>query len=290
MVTPRALGADLRSALGSAKQRAMGRRGASIGLALAAAASPAVAAEADSPDPICADRPGVATPTCTVPAGMVQVETTLTDWARDRSGGVRSDALAIGESAVKLGLTDRLHVELGIAPFVRSRVRESGERETASGFGDMEIAAKYRLTGDAAPVQVAIRPFVKLPTAKRALGNGKVEGGVSLPISFALPGPGLSLTLGPQLDLVADGDGSGHHLATAQLASLGFPIGPRLSASAEVWANWDFDPAGTVRQYGVSGSLAYLVSNDFQVDAGVVAGLNQAAPDLQLYSGLAFRF
>lgn len=266
----------------------MGRRGAPIALALAAAASPGPAAEA--PDPICADRPGVATPTCTVPVGMVQVETTLVDWTRDRTGGVRSDALAIGESAVKLGLTDRLHIEARVAPFVRSRVRDGAARETASGFGDIGIAAKYRLTSDAAPVQVAVRPFVKLPTAKSALGNGKVEGGVSLPISFALPGAGLSLTLGPELGLVADGDGSGNHLATAQLASLGVPLGPRLGASAEIWANWDFDPAGTTRQYGVAGSLAYLVSDNFQVDAGVVAGLNQAAPDLQLYSGLAFRF
>lgn len=221
---------------------------------------------------------------------MVQVETTLADWTSDRSGGVRSDWLAIGESAVKLGLTDRLHVELAVAPFVRSRVRDGDERDTASGFGDMEIAAKYRLTDDAAPVQFAVRPFVKLPTAKSTLGNGKVEGGIVVPIDYSLPGSALSLTLAPRLELAADGDGSGHHLATSQVASLGIPLGSRLSASAEIWGNWDFDPAGTTRQYGLAGSLAYLVGNDLQIDAGIVAGLNREAPDLQLYSGLAFRF
>lgn len=266
----------------------MGWREAPIALALVAAASPAVAA--DESDPLCADRPGVATPTCTVPAGKVQVESTLADWTRDRSGGVRSDELLIGASAVKLGLSDRLHVEAGIAPFVQSRVREGGERETASGFGDMEVAAKYRLTGDDAPVQVAVRPYVKLPTAKRSLGNGKVEGGIVVPIDFALTGSHLSAALGPQLDLVADSDGSGHHLATAQVISVGLPLVTRLSASAEVWANWDFDPAGTTRQYGLAGSLAYLVGNDLQIDAGLVAGLNRAAPDIEVYSGVAFRF
>ena len=268
----------------------MGWRGAAIalGLGLVCAAPPALAA--DDADPICADRPGVATPTCTVPPGMIQVETTLADWARHRSGGVRSDALALGESAFKLGLNGRMHVELVVSPFVRSRVRDGAMRESASGFGDMGFAAKYRLTSEHSPVQVAVRPFVKLPTAGRSLGNGKVEGGLIVPIEYSLPGSALSLTFAPEIDLVADGDGSDHHLATAQVASLGFPLGPRLSASAELWGNWDFDPAGTVRQYGVAGSLAYLVGANFQLDAGVAAGLNRAAPDLQLYSGLAFRF
>lgn len=266
----------------------MGPWGASIALALAAAATPALAAGGS--DPLCADRPGVATPPCTVPVGMIQVETTMVDWTRDRSGDVRTDELAIGESAVKLGVSDRLHVELILPPYVRARVRQGSARATMTGFGDLAFAAKYRLTGEAAPVEVALRPFVKLPTAKRSLGNGKVEGGIAVPIGFALPGSGLSATVAPEITLAADSDGAGHHLATSQVASLGFPLGPRLGASAEVWGSWDFDPAGTIRQYGVAGSIAFLVTDDLQLDVGMVAGLNRAAPDLQLYSGVAFRF
>lgn len=247
------------------------------------------AAYAAGDEPICADRPGVATPTCTVPAGMVQVETALADWVRDRSGGVRTDDLVIGETALKLGLTDRLHVEVDIVPFQHQRVREGGERTSASGFGDLVLAAKYRASASDAPVQVAVKPFVKVPTAKRALGNGEVEGGIVVPVSFALAGSAASLTFDPELDFNADGDGSGHHLATAQVVSLGFPIAPRLSASAELWGYWDFDRE-TTRQYGLAGSAAYLVSDDVQLDAGASVGLNRDAPDLELYAGFAFRF
>jgi len=263
--------------------------GALIILAACVGAAPAASA-ADAPDPICADRPGLATPPCTVPAGMLQLEMGLVDWVHHRSAGVRSGDLAIGATTIKLGLTDRLHVELGIAPYVRSRVSFGGARTTASGFGDLLLAAKYRLTGEEAPVQVALRPFVKLPTAKPSLGNGKVEGGIVVPVSFAIPGSQLSLGLSPELDLNVDADGSGHHLATGQVVSLGMPLSARLSASLELAGYWNFDPEGTVRQYAFGASAGYLLTNDIQLDAGVNLGLNRETPDVHAYAGFAFRF
>jgi hypothetical protein len=249
-----------------------------------AAASPAHA------DAICADRPGKATPTCTVPAGIVQVETSLFDWARDRSGGIRTDALSIGDTALKLGLTGRLHVELDISPYNRARVRDGTFRETLSGFGDMAIAAKYRLTADDALVQLAVRPFVKIATAKRALGNGKVEGGAAILIDGQVPGTALGWDVAPELDLVADSDGHGYHLATAHALSVGVPLTSRFSISGELWGAWNFDPAGTIRQYSIDGAAAYLLSDNVQLDAGVNFGLNRNTPDVELYSGVAFRF
>lgn len=249
-------------------------------------AAPAVAQN----DPICADRPGQTTPACTVPAGMTQIETTALDWARDRADGVSADELRIGESVIKLGLTERLDIELEAAPFVRIRTRDGGARETLSGFGDIAFAAKYRLTGEAAPVRVAVKPFVKIPTAKRSLGNGKVEGGLVVPIDYAIPGSQLSLALTSEIDINADSDGSGHHVATAQAIGFGASLFSRLSVSADVSAYWDFDSAGTIRQYALGGSAAYLLSNDVQLDAGVNVGLNRETPDIQAYSGIAFRF
>lgn len=262
------------------------------GLLLGAAAllcAPAAKA-ADSADPICADRPGQTTPTCTVPEGMVQVETTVVGWAHHRSRAVENDGLVAFDSAVKFGISDRMHLELNVAPYVRSRTQEAGVRETVTGFGDMAIAAKYRLTSDEAPVQLAARPFVKLPTAKRSLGNGKVEGGIAFPVDWSIPGTPLSLTLGPELDLLADSDGSGHHAAMVQVMSIGVPVTSRLSLSGGALAAWDWDPAGTVRQYSLDGSAAYLLSKDVQLDAGVIVGLNRDTADVAVYSGIAFRF
>ncbi|MGI8704642.1 MAG: transporter [Sphingomicrobium sp.] len=264
--------------------------GALIASAAFLTASAAAAQSAADDEPICADRPGKADGTCTVSAGMVQIETGIADWIHDRSGGVRTDELAVGETAVKLGVTDRLHVQLTILPYSSVRVREGGLSERVSGFGDLGLAAKYRLTEDSAPVQVAMLPFLKIPTAKRSLGNGKLEGGIVVPIDYEFPGSPVGLTLSPEIDINADSDGSGRHLAMVQAVSLGVPLSSRLSVAVDLWGEWDWDPAGTSRQYSIGPSAAYLLSNDAQVDAGFDGGLNRQAPDVQVYAGIAFRF
>jgi hypothetical protein len=188
--------------------------------------------------------------------------------------------------AVKFGLTERLHIEFDLTPFVR--VREGSERR--SGFGDSGLALKYRVTRDVAPVQVALYPFVKLPTARHAIGNGKVEGGIALLADSTFGQSSIGWDVAPELDLVADGDGSGYHLAVANAASVGVPLSSRLTISGELWGAWDFDPAGTVRQYSVDAAAALLLSNDVQLDAGLNVGLNRNTPGVELYSGIAFRF
>jgi hypothetical protein len=57
-----------------------------------------------------------------------------------------------------------------------------------------------------------------------------------------------------------------------------------------VWGAWDFDPAGTARQYSIDGAVAYLVSRDVQLDAGANFGLNRATPDVEIYGGVSKRF
>jgi len=257
---------------------------------VAACTGAAPAAAADAPGPICADRPGQGNSSCTVPAGMIQFETTFADWTRDRADGERTDSVVIGETAIKLGLTSRADIELILSPYNRAAVRALGHRERVAGFGDVTVRAKYRLTADSSPVQATLLPFVKIPTAKRALGNGKLEGGLAVPIQWAVPGSPVSLTLGPELDLLADGDGRGHHLAMVQLAGLGVPLSSRLSVSADVLGAWDWDPAGTTRHYSAGASAALLLSDDMQLDAGVNVGLNRAASDVQIYGGIAVRF
>jgi hypothetical protein len=221
---------------------------------------------------------------------MIQVETTIADWTRDKSDGLETEELVIGETAVKYGLTDRMDLELIVSPFGQVTLKEAGERDRESGFGDVVLRAKYRVTGDSSPLQATVMPFVKFPTAKRSLGNGKVEGGIAVPIQWSIPGSTLSLTLGPELDIVADGDGDGYHLGMVQLIGLGLPLSSSFSVSADILGAWDWDPAGTTRQYTAGASAAYLLSNDVQLDAGVNVGLNEDAPDVQVYSGIAFRF
>lgn len=256
----------------------------SAGLALVLAA--AAAAETA---PICTDRPTKANAVCTVPAGRLQLESSVAGWSLTKLSGARTEFLTVGSSVLKIGLSDRSDLQLGFTPYAQLTTELGGSRGRVSGFGDLVVRYKHRLTVDGAKVQVAAIPFVKLPTAARGLGNDKVEGGVAVPISFAAAGP-VTMTLGPELDLLADGDGHGHHAALVNLVNLSAPVAPRLTLAGELWINFNFDPAGTVRQYSLDGALAYLVTDRLQVDAGANFGLTRATPDLELYGGVSFRF
>jgi hypothetical protein len=254
------------------------------GLALLLLCVGHAAAAAD--DLVCADRPGKGTGTCTVPAGHWQVEAGLADWTLQKGGGERASSLALGETTVKFGLTERSDIAVDVTPWQRAK---SGV-DRASGFGDVSIGYKHRLTAPDSALEVAALPFVKAPTAKHSLGNGKWEGGLLIPIGYAIPKSPLAIGLTPEIDWVADADGRGHHAAMAQVAGLGWQASERLNLSAEIWGQWDWDPAGTTRQASVDGAVAYLLSNSVQLDAGANFGLNRATPDVEIYGGVSKRF
>jgi hypothetical protein len=258
-----------------------------VGALLLAASAPALAAE---PPPICADRPGKATGTCLVAAGHWQLETGVADWSVQKDGGARDTSLSIGETTIKYGLTESSNIEVDVVPWESAHSRGPGSHEGASGFGDVNLLLKQRLTSADAPVQVDLLPLVKVPVAKHSLGNGKWEGALLMPVGFAIPGTPLSIGLTPEADWIADGDGHGHHAGMAQVASLGWQATDKLNLSAEIWGGWDWDPDGTTRQASADAAAAYLLSNDVQLDAGANFGLNRNTPDVEIYGGVSVRF
>jgi hypothetical protein len=259
----------------------------SIAAMLLATSGAAVAADEQ---PICADRPSKSTGPCTVPEGKWQIETGLIDWSRDKSDGVTTGMTVWGNTAIKYGVSDKADVELWVSPLETLSVSSSGVHEHHSSFGDLLVRAKYALTPDGASVQVALDPFVKIPTANHQLGDGKVEGGLLAPVQVPIGTSPLTLSLDPELDLFADADGNGRHLATQQVVNVGLQATAKVSVSTEIWAKWDWDPAGTGKQVSWDVAAAYLPSNDLQLDVGANFGLNRNTPDLELYTGVSVRF
>lgn len=267
----------------------MRMRGLKLIMAAALLATASAASSAGEP-PICATRPGKSTAPCTVPAGHLQLETSLGDWSLQKSGSERDASLAIGETAFKYGLTDRSDIELEVTPWQRSTSGAEGMRQRASGFGDLVASYKQGLTSSGDPLQLALLASVKIPTAKLSLGNGKWEASLAVPILYPIGKSPFSLNLTPEMDWVADSDGHGHHAAMAQVASLGWQATGKLSLSAEVWREWDWDRAGTARQASADGSIAYLLNNSVQLDAGANFGLGSTTPEVELYAGISKRF
>jgi hypothetical protein len=256
---------------------------ASVGLTLASAAA------ADQ-SPICADRPGKATSACTVPEGHWQLETGLADWTLQKDNGERDTSLVLGETTIKYGLTDASDIEVDVTPWQRATSRGPGFHQSASGIGDAKLIYKQRIVSADGPVQVIAMPFVKIPIANRSLGNGKWEGGMLFPIAYSIAKSPFSIGLTPEVDWSADADGRGHHATMVQVASVGWQATDKLNLSAEIWGQWDWDTSGTTRQASADGSVAYLVNNNVQLDAGANFGLNRVTPDVELYGGVSVRF
>jgi Putative MetA-pathway of phenol degradation len=260
-----------------------------VNRALVAFMASAAAAQGDT-EPICADSPGKASQACTVPAGYVQIETNLADWTMQKQAGQRYTELLIGDTNLKYGLTDKLDIGVELIPLTQVTSRVGGDSDNASGFGDLGVAVKYRLTRADAPLQLALFPFVKVPTAKRRVGNGKWEWGLVLPIVYSIGGTPFSINYSPELDNNADADGRGHHAGMEQVVTVTWAATDQLSLSAEMWGQWNWDPTATEKQYSADASIAYLVDNDVQLDAGANIGLNRTTPDVELYAGVSKRF
>src|SRR5258705_4186687 len=188
-----------------------GIRASLTAMLLCTASAAAAAAAADGDAPICADRPGKSSQACTVPAGHFQFESSFADWTVDKTKDERATALAVGETGFKYGLSDRSHIDIDVAPWVRTTSRAGEVRDHSSGFGDVQVSYKYRATAADSALLVAVSPFVKVPTARRAIGNGKWGSGLIVPIQYAIGKKPLAVSLTPEIDWNADNDGPGHH-------------------------------------------------------------------------------
>src|SRR5437763_17134677 len=130
---------------------------------------------------------------------------------------------------------------LDVARYNSLRGAGGGMRQFDSSFGDLVVRSKYRFTqGDG--VQVAMSPALKIPTGAAPVGNRKWEAGIAFPIDYSIPRSQFGITLGPEVDWLADADGEGHHLAMAQVVGVGWQATPKLNLSAEPWGQRNRDP------------------------------------------------
>ena len=248
-------------------------------------------APADKLRGLCTDRPTKSTGPCTVDAGHWQVESDLYNLTYQRDSGVSTTTELFTNPTLKLGLTDNLDVEANIVPFEQVTVKDHGATTRTTGAGDLYLRLKDSLVGgDNAKVAIAVSPFLKVPTAGSGLGNGAVEGGVIVPVQFALGD--WQLLFDPELDVLKNAADDGRHVSAAGLVSLSRAASKAVTLSAELWTQSDFDPTGTTTQYSADLGAAWIPTQapNLQLDTGVNLGLNRATPDVQAYVGISRRF
>jgi hypothetical protein len=244
--------------------------------------------------PFCTDRPTKGTGPCTVDAGHLQIESDMFNATLQNSAGLVSDAYLYTNPNFRLGLTQNLDVELNFSPYVEVVTHDhaAGTRTDDSGFGDTFLRVKTSLIGNGqGAFSAALDPFLKIPTAPLTIGNGAVEGGMVVPLQYALSDV-WSLSLVPEVDVLKNQIDDGRHAAGVVAFSITRAVSTQVSATAELWENANFDPSGTVRQYSfdLAGTWQPTGARDLQFDAGANFGLNHETPAAQLYLGISHRF
>lgn len=255
-----------------------------LGCALAALvlATPALAQQERE---FCADRPGLGTPPCTLAPGRAMIEFGAATWERSSDALTVADEVSLADMLLRVGVSETTEVQLGLTGHViqRSRDRASGAVDRMAGIGDGTFSIRQSLSGPDGPV--AIQGFVTAPLAR----GSDWGGGVLLAASFNLPA-GFGFDLNPQVEVVANESGPGHHLAWGGVAGLTHDLGSQLSATAEIAAFRDDDPDGHSTDARVAASLAWQVVDHMQLDIEADAGLTAGAPDHLLAIGLVWQF
>jgi hypothetical protein len=242
--------------------------------------------------PLCTDRPTKSTSPCTVDAGHFQLESDIFNETVDHSGGVTATTRLFTSPTLKLGLTHTVDVEVNFTPYERVSVRDHGVTTTAAGFGDIYLKAKVSLLGDdGGKLGLGLVPYLKVPTASGGVGNGAVEGGLIAPVSITLP-QSWSLVIDPEVDVLENASGLGHHANAAGLISLSKGVTSQVTLSAELWSDVNWDPAGRVTQVSADLGGAWIPksSPNLQFDGGFNFGLNHNTPGVQGYVGVSRRF
>jgi hypothetical protein len=242
------------------------------------------------------DRPDKTESPYTVDAGHFQLETDLVSYTHDRVKNAGEDSttnsFAVAPVNLKVGLADNIDLQIVIDTYLHDKTTDhlAGTVDRASGFGDITVRTKFNLWGNnGGKTAFAIMPFIKLPTASRAVGNGKVEGGIILPLAIELPN-GFGLGVMTEVDVNHNETASGYHAEWVNSVTVSHDIAGSLGMYVELFTARIFEPGAHRWDNTADVGFTYALTPNVQFDAGVNFGLSEAADDINPFIGLSVRW
>jgi len=241
----------------------------------------------------CTDRPTKSNLPCTVDAGHFQYEADAFNWTYNHTGNLTQNTYLYTNPTFKIGITRRSDVEINIAPLVEVNAHNNLTHTTTdlTGMGDLYLRYKYNLIGyNGGDMSLTLLPYVKAPSADPGIGNKQVEGGLIVPVSFALPQK-FTLLFDPEIDAFKNTADDGYHNNYQLLANISHSLFVEsVTGYAELWSEVSDDPSGASTQASFDLSLSWLMRPNLQLDVGTNIGLNSKTPELQSYAGISQRF
>jgi hypothetical protein len=237
------------------------------------------------------DRPTKGFSVRTIDAGHFEFEMDTVNYIYSKYLGIATHSVQTLDPTFKIGITNWADVEVQFNGLQASRSFGAGASvENGAGFGDIVLRTKMNLIGnDDGPVGLAVMPYVKLPSSAPVISNGVVEGGLIAPLALRLPQDYL-VTLMTEVDALKDS--ANHREANfANLIAVSHPLPGIEGANATIEL---FSAVGSDRAappiYTFDLGMNFRIDKHTILDVGLNLGLNNAAPKVQIYTGISARF
>ncbi|MEO7265206.1 MAG: transporter, partial [Ferruginibacter sp.] len=134
------------------------------------------------------DRPDVTESAYSVEAGHFQVESDLFKMVRNKSEDLSHTEMGYNVANLKLGLTERLDVQLVVATFVSRKTKEITSNKIihkANGFDDITLRFKYNFWGnEGGKTALGALPYISFPTS--TIDDNDHQFGVIFPFALEL--------------------------------------------------------------------------------------------------------
>lgn len=247
---------------------------------------PAVQAAEES---IVTDRPDFVESSDVVGAGRFQIETSIA-WERSKRDGVTSKTRST-PTLLRIGLSDSWEFRIETEGSMSSKLSGPGFSESASGWADTALGFKWhQQDGDEASGKPGMGWLfhVDVDSGSSAFRGQGLRPSVRFVAEWDLPS-GMSLGVMPGIFVERNDEGQ-RYTAALLSAVVGKQLAEKLRGFAELSARQIASKRNGGNVLTLDGGLAYLLSNDAQVDVAVSRGLNKNTPDWQWTVGLSLRY
>jgi hypothetical protein len=228
------------------------------------------------------DRPDLTTSAEVVPAGAFQIESGLA-YTRARVGGGPTERQLSVQGALRVGVARALEVSLEGEPYVWLRAGDAHD-----GSGDYLLGLKYRILAPEHGPVLAIKPFVKLPTAREPIGSERPDAGALLLMTLGLPWD-LSLDVNAGVAAVGQRRPEGYLPQGLASAALSWALTERLTAIGELFFTTRDERDGRDSLLATA-ALMLRLAPWLALDAGMRTTLTGRGPDWAALVGLSVRF
>lgn len=223
--------------------------------------------------------------------GKSQVEASL-QYDRDDDDGIRTD-VATAKIQFSYGLLEPLDLIMEI-PRLAVRQTQAGDTTNSDGIGDITLSMKWRLSGEKEGLQLALKPFVTVPTGdeERGLGFGREAYGITLISTWDREAWCVSVNLGYQhveYGLQSDREAYRPDIWSASLSAQ-YRIVERVWLAGEAGLTSNPDKASDTPPAFINAGVIYGLTDSVDLDVGYRYGLNKPMPDATIAGAVTLRF